>query len=506
MTAPLRVVIVHYHLRRGGVTSVIRHAVTALRAQGADVLVLAGSHPEIPGFEAGEICRIDALDYDDAPPSESAVNALLLALQAAVHNRWGNDPVVWHVHNHTLGKNGILTRAVLRLAQDEVPLILQIHDFPEEGRSRNYARLRATMEALSGGLDSAPELYPLGAHIQYAVLNARDHDVLTEAGAPPDHICLLPNAVDMDASEEPRIDRPVKAEGGRRLFLYPTRAIRRKNIGEFILWAACADLGDQFAVTLAPTSPTDVPPYRQWQAFAQELHLPVQFEVGLNASKTLTQWFREATATITTSVMEGFGMAFLEPWSLSRPMLGRDLPDITRGLKDEGLDLSHLYEALWIPLEWIPTPVLRQCVEHRLSDLYRAYGRSRPAAAADAFFATAIHGDRIDFGRLDERLQMDIIRRVRTSPQARRLLSESTPLPRIPDRVWVERNRSVIERQYRLDTYGRRLTALYDRAFTASPIAVKALSPEIILSRFLDPRRLSLLTLPVPPARDESDA
>ncbi len=58
----------------------------------------------------------------------------------------------------------------------------------------------------------------------------------------------------------------------------------------------------------------------------------------------------KADALITTSVAEGFGLAFLEPWLASKPLVGRNLPEITADFAEHGLDLSALYNCLPVPL------------------------------------------------------------------------------------------------------------------------------------------------------------
>ncbi len=53
-----------------------------------------------------------------------------------------------------------------------------------------------------------------------------------------------------------------------------------------------------------------------------------------------------AHALVTTSVAEGFGLAFLEPWLANRPLFGRKLPEVTEGNKKAGVNLASLYTRL----------------------------------------------------------------------------------------------------------------------------------------------------------------
>ncbi len=70
------------------------------------------------------------------------------------------------------------------------------------------------------------------------------------------------------------------------------------------------------AITLAPKNPEVKPIYDAWAAFAKELGLNVEFDAG--AKSSFEEMVANADALITTSIAEGFGLAFLEPWLASR--------------------------------------------------------------------------------------------------------------------------------------------------------------------------------------------
>jgi len=46
-------------------------------------------------------------------------------------------------------------------------------------------------------------------------------------------------------------------------------------------------------------------------------------------------------------------MAFLEPWLVGAPVCGRNLPEITASLAEEGVVLPWSYDRLDLPLAWI---------------------------------------------------------------------------------------------------------------------------------------------------------
>jgi hypothetical protein len=399
---------------------------------------------------------------------------------------------VWHVHNHALGKNASLPRAVARLARSGRRLLLQIHDFAEDGRPANY---RFLVERVANGDRSAlgSILYPQAPHVQYAVLNTRDRAFLGSAGVSPSRLHLLPNAVSLDPPAAP--DAP-PGDGNRdeRLVLYPTRAIRRKNLGEFLLWSARGGPGERYATTLAPQNPAARPVYDRWVSFAASLGLPAAFNVGEGAGASFTDLLRRAAFLVTTSVAEGFGLCFLEPWLAGRPLAGRNLPETTGQFAAAGLDLSGLYDRLEVPAAWIDEKTLRAKVERGLGALLRAYGREPRRADVDrACAAFGAGSGRIDFGRLDEELQERIIRRVAGSAAAREELRPRQLEPSGDQTAQIAANRRVVREAFGLAAYGERLADIY-RAVAASPVeSVEALPAGALLDRFIDPARFSLL-------------
>ena len=463
----MRVAIVHYHLRRGGVTRVIGHAVRALPGSVHPAVLCGEPAAADSGGLPCPIRVVDGLGYDAPAPTRDPA-ALAAALTEAARNVLGGAPDLWHIHNHSLGKCAALPGAANHLARDGHRLLLQVHDLPEDGRPANYAHLAA--------YGSGP-LYPAAPHVHYAVLNARDGAFLRQAGLPADRLHDLPNAVWVAGGDE--------ADPGPAgdLLVYPTRAIRRKNLGEFLYWAAGAEPGQRFAVTLAPRNPAARAVYDRWVHLSRDLGLPVAFEVGAGASRRFADIVRSARAAVTTSVAEGFGLAFLEPWLLGRPVVGRDLPEITGAFTGAGIRLDGLYARCEVPLDEVDLPGLRERLEHALRATGAAYRRPPPEGAGDRALASMIRNGRIDFGRLDEEEQERILRRAVPARALRADVSAAT----------VADNARVIAGRYGLDRYGERLHAVYRQAAGSPTGPVTALSAPALLDAFLDPSRFNLL-------------
>ena len=475
MSPALRVALVHYHLRPGGVTSVLRHAAAGLAAHGAACVTLAGAPPPA-GAWPGPVQVVPGLDYEGA----STPVALRASLERAAAAALGGSPDVWYVHNHSLGRSPALPGAVRALADAGAALLLHLHDFPEDGRPAPYQRLRTLAGPAPRALDRL--VYPCGPRVHYAVLTTRDAALLAGADAPPARVHLLPNPVVLDGPPP----GPPPAGGGR---LYPTRAIRRKNLGEFLLWAATSPPGPRWATTLAPRSAADCAAYDRWVTFAQDRRLPVDFAVGARApEQPLTHWLAGAAEVYTTSVGEGFGLAFLEPWLAGRLLRGRDLPALTADFRAAGVTLSGLYERLDVPLRWAGADDLRAALTRALLASRAAYGRTLPGGAVEQAWSAAVRGTEVDFGRLDESLQLRVLEQVlRAGPD----WTPPIPAP-VSDEVLAS-NRRAVATAFRASACAARLWTACQAVAAGGLGAVDALDAGALLDAFLDPQQFCLL-------------
>ncbi|MFP4281665.1 MAG: hypothetical protein ACLFU2_03480, partial [Opitutales bacterium] len=412
--------------------------------------------------------------------------ALAADLRAAARAALGGEPDVWHIHNHSLGKNVHLPGALRLLAEEGARLLLQLHDFAEDGRPENYRRLQA---AYPERRTFAHSLYPASPAVHYAVLNGRDEAALRTAGVPDGRRHLLPNPVAVPALTDDA-PPPELPPGTERLILYPTRAIRRKNLGELLLHAALSPAGTLFATTLRPENPEWRAIHGRWEALAGEWMLPVAF--GLGETCAFDALMHRADALITTSVAEGFGLAFLEPALFDKPLVGRDLPEITGDFAAWGVRLGALYERLPVALTAAEEGALRKQVAEGLERLAVAYARPcAPDALERALDAMRDPAGHWDFGRLDEALQASVIRRAVAAPEA--FPAARAALEPVPTSAEVAAQRAAVETHLALPAYGARLAALYRALRAEWPVAPAAHDASALLDTFLAPERLSLL-------------
>lgn len=511
----MQVAIVHYHLNRGGVTQVIKNHLRSLsrthrRAERLRVVIFFGGRRE--GWPEEEVQRdagvkvqletVPDLEYassDGAGPVELAESLLAAFQRSGLHP----DDTVVHVHNHALGKNPSLPGAVAELSERGFALLLQLHDFAEDFRPDNYRSLAAALAPRDPDR-LAERIYPQGAAIHYAVLNDRDYRILAAAGVESRRLHLLPNPVpEFPVLPEREPARAKLAErygvGTDQVYvLYPVRGIRRKNLGELLLWSAVAAEQTRFALTLPPLNPVERPRYLAWKRLAGELNLPVIFEVGAEGGLGFGENLVAADRVLTTSVAEGFGMVFLETWLANRPLIGRDLPEITEDFVATGVRFPQLSEMVNVPMEWVGAEEVKQDLQESYASVLDAYGQfqlDRDLVGHEV--SQLVSGDLLDFARCSARLQEFIVARVAGDPRRQTELRELNPnivismeqLLEAGDRC-VSSNARIVRDHYSLEPSGAKLQQLYETVLHSPRSEIDSLPRgSLVLDTFLSPRR-----------------
>ena len=508
----MNLAILHHHLNPGGVTRVVENHLRALAhaAEELDlqrVLLVHGGRAQ--GWPAEELaqavpfvlesCIVEGLDYalTGGPADEALAGRLAKALG---RNGATPDGTILHWHNHALGKNAATPLAVERLATDGYRLLLQVHDFAEDFRPTNYRYLSEKLAALRG--QPLPDLlYPQGEGIHYAVLNGRDREILRRAGVDEARLWFLPNpAVPPGKGEEASPGGTAKTQAAllgmdreRALVVYPVRGIRRKNLGEMLLWSAAAE-EVEFLVTLPPKNPLERASFDRWEATAKELQLPCHW--GAPAGARYEQTLAASDALLTTSVAEGFGMIFLEGWLAGRPLVGRDLPEITADFKQRGLDLQSLYQELVVPSAWIDRAGFGTELGELIRAVYAAFGAAAPEdRLIRAEVERMLGGATIDFARLTASQQIAVIRRAADSSTARGEIRQWNPLLAVPrdDRsAQIASNAAAAAEHFSLAAISAALAEVYRQLLASHPSGRTDPLPrgEAILEAFLGIDRL----------------
>lgn len=229
----LRAGVLHYHLRHGGVRTVLTNALKSLIRYGAyrqlEIDIITGDARQPSGDELvrdliewarfeGPIqarfsqIEIPGLGYNQKPAQDQATlekNASYLCERLIVFmdlDRSSDaNPYILHAHNANLGKNPTLTLAlkllVKKLREDDLPAVLlyQMHDFAEDHRPDCWRALR-DCTGKSDADYAAAMMYPAGggSRLHWAVINSGDKEALASLGINPTYLNVLPDCVAVD--------------------------------------------------------------------------------------------------------------------------------------------------------------------------------------------------------------------------------------------------------------------------------------------------------------------
>jgi len=462
----MKIGFVHYHLKTGGVTTVLKQQIEAIQSS-CDVLTITGEAPARPF--PGPVACVPGLGYDRPGTSPFNPEAVADAVVSTIRQQWPGGCDLLHIHNPLLAKNRQFLKILAALQQRGLTLLLQIHDMAEDGRPSAYFK----------------DAYPADCH--YAVINSRDFHLLRQAGLQNNGIHLLYNNIDPLPHKASRWSQ-------KPCVLYPIRAIRRKNIGEAILVSLFLKGDETLAITLPPHSAADMPSYSRWKGLVADNQLRVLFDVGQRHD--FGELVGAARFLITTSITEGFGFSFLEPWPAGKVLWGRSLPDICRDFESNGVDLGHLYTRLAIPLKWIDHDLFCAHWRTAVADACALFDHPLAARRIDRALERISADQTIDFGLLHEKFQQEVIARVVAHKPSSEALIAHNPFLGHPGQVpnaqgLVAKNRAAVLEHYAGRGYTDRLLKTY-RHVAGTPVK-QHIDKSMLIDQFLDLNTFSLL-------------
>jgi hypothetical protein len=432
----MRIVFIHYHLKTGGVTTVLKQQLKAIQ-DGCETLVITGE-PPVEAFPFDVIC-VPGIAYSEKSDTNEQPEDISQLILQAIRSKWRTGCDLIHVHNPLLKKNRQFLKILKSLQQNGLKLFLQLHDFAEDGRPGSYFS----------------EPYIDNCH--YGVINSRDYQILIDAGLKSQGLHMIANAVIGIPIKE--MSKPVE-----NLAVYPIRAIRRKNLGETILLSIFFTKATRLGITLPPNSPVDIKAYQGWKQFSADRHLPVSFDVGLKYD--FSELISASQFLLSTSIGEGFGFSFLEPWTAKKILWGRDLPDVTTDFKQKGIRLDHLYAKLRVPLSSDQRERLSDRWKSCVHDNCRLFDMNVDPAAVDEAFDQMTADNCVDFGLLDESFQKETILKILSDKKVKEWMLEMNPFLRRPGLIHdaetlIEKNRDLIQRHYNQSIYREELMNIY---------------------------------------------
>ncbi len=287
---------VHYHLRPGGVSTVIKRYCSAFRAltgndTGSYILCEDLGAIDIDPKNAS-ICSIDECGYRSYNNRDEFISfreKIITKIECFLKSITFNKLTVV-VHNMTLAKNLALTSAVFLLSQkltsDTIQFFSVIHDFSEEGRVDLLDNIRE-VEHYEEHIKK--QMYFCNSPVKLVVPNESSFDLLCKNNF---NVSLVPNPVNCIQLDNVNIDRfAVKeciinkaAESGivlskeKKLAYYPVRLVSRKNIYEAIT-LSCIFLDSSLIAGPSGTGVDEIERYKNLNLFIKRHKLPIFTDV-----------------------------------------------------------------------------------------------------------------------------------------------------------------------------------------------------------------------------------
>jgi hypothetical protein len=200
-----------------------------------------------------------------------------------------------------------------------------------------------------------------------------------------------------------------------------------------------------------------------------------------------------AEGIISTSIAEGFGLGFLEPWTFNKFLCGRNIPEITQDFSDLGIELNHLYNRLDVDIKHLRSEeFLKPKITASLKKFFSDYGKELPSNSTDIAYHSIVKNGTLDFGRIDESSQMEIIDSVLKSPNAQKNIQLQIKTEK-PNENIISKNQKNISKYFSQKAYTDKLQFIYNSILQSDKGSLEFASGNNLLESFLTPDRLNLL-------------
>ncbi len=364
----MNLVIVHYHLRPGGIRRVIElatpHLLRELKGAATVTLACGEAGDENWRRQFAALIRPARLEIRVARAfnyfSEQKMGPAKIQprIRAALEKILGTgnpaDFLVW-AHNLGVGRNLLLSREVADVCHTRgITLVSHHHDLWFDNRWRRWPEIRRSgFRSLTA---VAKTTFPAHPGIRHAGINSEDATVLQKHFGPA--AALLPNPVPRQRPPRPAAVRAARQwlertlrEQNAPVWILPCRLLRRKNVAEALLLARWLR-PEAWLITTGGASSADERPYfHKLERAAHQHHCRLRLGVlqGDETNKpSVAELMAASEAVLLTSIQEGFGLPYLEAAAARRPLIARNLPNVAPDLRRFGFRLPQAYDEILV--------------------------------------------------------------------------------------------------------------------------------------------------------------
>jgi glycosyltransferase involved in cell wall biosynthesis len=362
----VKLLVLHYHFRPGGVRRIIELATPAIvaRSRGwlTSVTLMGGEAPDAAWWEQfRDSLRPLPTDFQVEPAlsyfteqrrTPTAIrNRIRRALSQIIELAPVQSPLIW-VHNLSLARNFALVQELGRHHPERGPRVLvHHHDWWFDNRWSRWHEVRRggvrTLKGIAQGLFG----YRGAIHL---TINRTDHRALARH--------LKGRAVWL-----PNLARPTPPPASARVrgarvwlrdqlgddgpvWLMPCRLLRRKNIAEAVLLMRWLRPGGWLVTTGGLSSADEAHYARKLSQAAATHHWRLRLSVLAeheSRKPSVPELMAASEAILLTSLQEGFGLPYVEAAAARRPLIARSLPNIAPDLRTFGFRFPQQYGEVW---------------------------------------------------------------------------------------------------------------------------------------------------------------
>jgi len=363
----VRLVIVHYHLRPGGIRRIIELATphlvreaprpitrvvlaTGQRADGSWHDHFAQQLPGVP-VEVFVAPSFNYLSEQRGSPERFTVR-LRRALRKLFADSDSENSLVW-AHNLGVGRNLLLARELpAACAERDLPLIAHHHDWWFDNRWARWPEMqRCGFRDLAA---AARVVFPPLNNALHVAINHADAAILSRHFGKS--ALWLPNLTELAPPPPAARVRSARrwlrnqlSRDGAPVWLLPCRTLRRKNIAEALLLTRWLRPEAWLVVTGAASSADEASYFKALEHAAHQHHWRLRLGVlaGDESRKpTVPELLAASEAVLLTSIQEGFGLPYLEAAAAQRPLIARRLSNIAPDLDRFGFRFPQAYDEI----------------------------------------------------------------------------------------------------------------------------------------------------------------
>ena len=367
----MKLVILHYHLRPGGIRRIIElatpHLVKANRAI-ENVILASGEKADSKWkkFFENKVAPTPlsffiepSFNYlsEQNATAPDVTRQIREGVKKLFAESNGENTLVW-MHNPGIARNLILNRELVRECESKnIRVISHHHDLWFDNR---WLRWPEMQRFGFRSLDSAASaIFPPASNVRHFTINRSDATRLQKYFGK--RIGWLPNL--SERTPPPKTERLREArvwlqrcirDKKAPVWILPCRLLRRKNIAEALLLVRWLRPRAWLVTTGGASSADEQFYFDKLSAAAQQHHWRLRLGIlaGDEARKpSVAELLAVSEAVMLTSIQEGFGLPYLEAAASRRPLIARAIPNIAPDLDRFGFRFPQCYEEILIAPE-----------------------------------------------------------------------------------------------------------------------------------------------------------